>query len=46
MDTKVNQKRLVKNRARDEVVYLHAGLGHMIDIFQEFIDPGLPRNQV
>lgn len=45
LDTEVNQKRLVKKRTRDEVVYLHAGLGHMVDIFCEFVDPGLPKKQ-
>lgn len=45
LDTEANQKRLVKKRTRDELAYLHAGLGHMIDIYREFVDPGLPRKQ-
>lgn len=45
LDTKINQKRLLKKRTRDKLAYLHGGLGHMINIFREFVDPGFPRKQ-
>lgn len=45
LNTKFNRKRLVKKRTRDEVAYLHAGITHMIDIYQEFVDPGLPKKK-
>lgn len=45
LDTPVNQKRLLKKRTRDEMAYLHAGLSHMLDIYREFAEPGLPRKQ-
>lgn len=45
LETEVNRKRLAKKRTREELAYLHAGLGHMIDTFREFVDPGLPRKQ-
>lgn len=45
LNTKFNRKRLVKKRTRNEVAYLHAGITHMIDIYQEFVDPGLPKKK-
>lgn len=45
LDTKIDQKRLLKKRTRDKLEYLHGGLGHMINIFREFVDPGFPRKQ-
>lgn len=45
LDTAVNQKRLVKKRTHDELAYLHSGMAHMIDIYREFVDPGLPKKQ-